>query len=200
MPAWYTSITVKLIFIRHGESEGNHFGILQGRLDYQLTNKGRKQAEETARNLETLLYGRTLIFSSDLSRAWETAVIVSESLRLPMPIPDARLRERHMGTLQNQHWTKLDKRHFESYIHTHGMESHELLTDRVNTFLDMLHDAETSHLAETIVAVTHAGLIRHLYEAILEASSENSPHVENASLHIFNVEWKGEKASVSMLR
>lgn len=51
---------------------------------------------------------RPLIFSSDLSRAWETAVIIAEELELNLPIPDHRLRERNMGILQNTHWTTVN--------------------------------------------------------------------------------------------
>ena len=100
---------MRIIFVRHGQSVGNHYGLIQGHLDFNLSDEGRKQAALTAGEIKKIIGKvRPLIFSSDLSRAWETAVIIAEELELNLPIPDHRLRERNMGILQNTHWTTVN--------------------------------------------------------------------------------------------
>jgi valyl-tRNA synthetase len=88
IPVWYDKTggihlprSRNIIFIRHGESEGNINKIYTGRTDSPLTEKGRVQAKEAAKKLK----GRTIgkIISSDLSRALETAAIISKDLGLP---------------------------------------------------------------------------------------------------------------------
>ena len=85
---------MRIIFVRHGQSVGNHYGLIQGHLDFNLSDEGRKQAALTAGEIKKIIGKvRPLIFSSDLSRAWETAVIIAEELELNLPIPDHRLRK-----------------------------------------------------------------------------------------------------------
>ncbi|EKU22162.1 phosphoglycerate mutase, partial [Nannochloropsis gaditana CCMP526] len=86
-----TSPLVVFYIIRHGESTGNRQGILQGQRDYPLTDTGRQQAQETGRRLRqdaslqdletgdvSCFFDR--IYSSDLTRAKNTAEIIVEEL------------------------------------------------------------------------------------------------------------------------
>lgn len=61
----------KLIFVRHGESDGNHLLRFIGQGDLPLTEKGRKQADLAAEYLKDEAIDA--FFASDLSRAFETA-------------------------------------------------------------------------------------------------------------------------------
>ncbi|MDR6884470.1 histidine phosphatase family protein [Bacillus sp. 3255] len=85
-------------FIRHGSTEWNKLGKLQGQLDTDLTDEGRDQA----RRLGVRLAGETWdgIISSDLKRAKETAHIISEQSGIPFIREDARLRERRYGQVE----------------------------------------------------------------------------------------------------
>jgi broad specificity phosphatase PhoE len=62
-------------FIRHGESEGNRAGLMQGRNPSTLTERGREQAREAGHWLRSR--GIQVVLSSPLARAWETAEIIS---------------------------------------------------------------------------------------------------------------------------
>lgn len=62
---------MRLILVRHGQSEGNAGGVIQGHLDFGLTDLGRRQAQATARRLQTEPVVRVL--SSPLARALQTA-------------------------------------------------------------------------------------------------------------------------------
>jgi probable phosphoglycerate mutase len=106
---------VDFYFIRHGQSEGNIAGILQGRLDYPLTAAGREQAAARGRSLQKMLAGvddsRILFYSSPLGRAVETAEIIaaqlltvrpdaspSAGIALPPPVFLDALRELDLGS------------------------------------------------------------------------------------------------------
>ncbi len=64
-------MTIELIFARHGETDNNKDGILQGHLDTPLNEKGRMDAQELARNLKDIAFSE--IYSSDLARAFNCA-------------------------------------------------------------------------------------------------------------------------------
>jgi broad specificity phosphatase PhoE len=69
--------TVDFIFMRHGESEANRDGVMQGRLPSRLTDTGREQARETGRVLSKR--PPDAVLASPLTRARETAEIIAEA-------------------------------------------------------------------------------------------------------------------------
>ena len=87
-----------LYVLRHGETEWNRIGRLQGVLDSSLTAKGTEQAKHMAKILSRNLEGQTTpkLVSSPLGRARQTADIVSAHLTIPVMF-DARLSEIDMG-------------------------------------------------------------------------------------------------------
>src|SRR5690242_8696605 len=84
-----------LLLVRHGETDWNAEGRLQGQTDRPLNEYGRRQARELAERLAG--DGVVAIYASDLSRAKETAEIVGGRLGLPVVV-DPDLRERNWGT------------------------------------------------------------------------------------------------------
>ena len=85
----------RIIVWRHGQTDWNAAGRWQGQADIPLNEWGREQARAAAPVLAC--YGITHLYSSDLSRAMETADILSELVGLPV-VRDARLREIDVGT------------------------------------------------------------------------------------------------------
>src|SRR5262252_2076150 len=84
-----------LLLVRHGETDWNAEGRLQGHTDRPLSDFGRRQA----RALADELAGDSIVavYASDLSRARETAEIVAAQLGLEVAL-DPRLREKDWGT------------------------------------------------------------------------------------------------------
>jgi probable phosphoglycerate mutase len=83
---------------RHGETDWNTAGILQGWMDVEINAEGRRQAFEMAAALAGA--GFSSICSSPLRRAAETAEIIARELGLPPPELLEGLKERNFGVIQ----------------------------------------------------------------------------------------------------
>jgi broad specificity phosphatase PhoE len=156
----------ELLLVRHGETDWNAEGRLQGHTDRPLNDYGRRQARELATTLADEHVDA--IYASDLSRAKETAEIVGERLGLPVVI-DAGLREKHWGT-----WEGLtgDER---AAIELVG-ESTEAHRDRVMAAVRRIVER---HPAQRIVVVTHGGSLRRIQAAV---NGIAEPVIDNCSV------------------
>jgi probable phosphoglycerate mutase len=92
------SRSTSICIARHGETDWNLTGTLQGWLDIPINAQGRRQAAELADVCSATGFAR--IWSSPLIRASETAEIVAETLRLPAPFLHDGLKERCFGVIQ----------------------------------------------------------------------------------------------------
>ena len=92
----------QITFLRHAESFANANGYYQGQFDFELTDKGRNQAQRLAERWckEQIQFDK--IFSSPLSRARETAEIINRALNLPLEF-DPVWMERNAGKLSGLH-------------------------------------------------------------------------------------------------
>jgi broad specificity phosphatase PhoE len=155
-----------LLLVRHGETDWNAEGRLQGHTDRPLNEYGRRQAKELAERLADEPVDA--IYASDLSRAKETAEIVGERLGLPVVI-DADLREKNWGN-----WEGLtgDER---VHVVFEG-ESTEEHRDRV---LRAVRRIVERHPGQRIVVVTHGGSLRRIQVA---AYGMALPVIDNCSV------------------
>jgi broad specificity phosphatase PhoE len=78
------SVIFHLTLLRHGESEGNFEGRHQGKADYQLTDRGRKQSQLLLERWVSESKQFNLVISSPLTRAIETAEIIAKGLNIPL--------------------------------------------------------------------------------------------------------------------
>ena len=97
-------LQVFITLVRHGETDYNLRKLTQGQLDVPLNDVGRNQATLAGIALQNLTFND--IYSSDLSRAFETAeVIVKQNVLIKQPFPitaDTLLRETCHGVFQNK--------------------------------------------------------------------------------------------------
>ena len=89
----------EFLFVRHGQTDWNVRGLLQGRSDRPLTDKGVEQANEAAHLLRGESVG--LIVSSPLARAVDTAEVISQRLNVPIQV-DSDLIERSFGRYEGR--------------------------------------------------------------------------------------------------
>ena len=89
----------RLVLLRHGQTDYNVAGRMQGHLDSMLTATGVAQAGSVAPEIAALAPDR--LISSDLRRAVDTADLVGGACGRPVKL-DARLRETHLGEWQGR--------------------------------------------------------------------------------------------------
>ena len=152
----------RILLARHGETDWNHIGRWQGHADPPLNELGRRQAAELAERLSH--DGISAIYSSDLRRASETALIVGARLGLPVT-EDAALREIDVGSWSGLTRGEVAERFPDGFARWqageigHDGETREELTERV---VGAVEDVARAHPGETVLVVTHGGAIRAL--------------------------------------
>jgi len=152
-----------LLLVRHGETDWNADGRLQGHTDRPLSDFGRRQARQLAEELaEEKL---DAIYASDLSRARETAEIVGVLLGLGVVI-DPGLREKDWGTWEGLTGVERDRVEFVG-------ESTEAHQERM---LGALRRIAERHSGGRVLVVTHGGSMRRVQTVALGMAL---PVVEN---------------------
>ncbi|OBH44093.1 glucosyl-3-phosphoglycerate phosphatase [Mycobacterium mantenii] len=168
----------RLIMLRHGQTEFNAGSRMQGQLDSQLSELGRAQAIAAAEVLGKLQ--PLLIVSSDLHRAYDTAVRLGELTGLPIRV-DQRLRETHLGDWQGLTHTEVDTQapgarlawREDATWAPHGGESRVDVAARSVPLVTELVSGEPewgdpNGPDRPVVLVAHGGLIAALSAALLK--------------------------------
>ncbi len=175
IPVWYclqcgqieTNIDIKSrwFILRHGQSEWNSAGIVQGQSDgNSLTSKGVEQARQAAAKLKS--HHIDLVISSDLKRAAETASIIAEIVGAKV-VCDKRLRERHMGTLQGKLKNEVESDYLESIKgYTTKSEGGESFEDIEKRAWEAFREHQVAYKGKNIVVVTHGGIILALNKKV----------------------------------
>lgn len=88
---------MNIVFVRHGATMWNLTGKWQGSMDIELSDLGREQAVNAAKNLK--LEDFSIIYSSPKSRALETANIIASETSKKI-IVDSRIAERNLGLFE----------------------------------------------------------------------------------------------------
>lgn len=185
---------VEIVLVRHGETSFNASRIIQGHVDAELNDVGREQACVVAQHLSREhKFGAA--YSSDLKRASETAQIISIACNLSEVVQDPGLRERNLGDLQGmtlQDSAKLKPQAYKDFLSRNfdqeiqgGGESINQLHKRCTSTLQKI---AMKHIGETVVVVTHGGVIRELYKHAVPGQSPTKKVVNTSinTLHISN--------------
>lgn len=163
-------MSTSFIILRHGETVENASGRWQGQLDGSLTVLGEAQANAAGRRLAA--YVIDALYASDLGRTRRTAQLIAEHTGHAIRL-DARLRERHFGIFQGltveemaamhpQDWEANNRR--DPDYAPPGGESVQQLCQRSLACLDELTQR---HEGETVLVVTHGGVLICLLRTVL---------------------------------
>jgi len=145
--------------VRHGETDWNISGILQGWIDVPINETGRRQARELAAAFAGT--GFASVWTSPLIRSSETAEIVAGLLGLPAPGVHAGLKERHFGAVQGVPKAELGETNEvllqqilrrNPAAHFEEGETMDAFADRV---LGALLEIGTRHAGERVLVITH---------------------------------------------
>lgn len=181
---------LRLLLVRHGETDWNQQMRFQGQTDIPLNAKGIEQAETIARRLRN--EPLQAIYSSDLQRAMQTAQIVAKYHEL-RPIPEPNLRELSYGVwegmsrdeIMQSEWAELFERYRKDSLRHRppGAEYPEQIMERCR---QVLHRLRKQHDQGTVCVVGHGGSLRALLCVALSAPLETFRHIrlDNASLSV----------------
>ncbi len=189
---------VRVIFVRHGEAEGNIDRVFHGHHDSNLTENGRIQAQLTAKFLEDYKIDR--IYSSDLTRTADTAGYIAEKQGIKEIIKDKDLREINGGKWENIPWSELPGLFPEEYslwekdiglAHLPGGESTLQLQKRAAAVVERI---VSENEGKTVCIVTHGTVLKSLlclWRNVPIKEMQNLPWFDNASVTIIDYEENG---------
>ena len=144
-------MSTTLAIIRHGQTEENVRGLLQGHMPGHLTAEGIAAAEALARRLATEHFD--VLLCSDLARAQQTAQIIARHTGL-VPQPSPLFRERDQGP-----WTGRPAAEVRGLPLPEGMERQAQLYDRARRVLDTI---ARTFPGRRVLLVTHGFFARFI--------------------------------------
>jgi uncharacterized phosphatase len=168
-----------LYLVRHGETDWNAQRRIQGSTDIPLNAMGRSQASTTGRLLARREWDG--IYSSPLSRAFETASIIAAEIGLGRPITIDAIVERNYGAAEGLNWEQIE-RQFPGDAPVPGRETHPEVAERVIPALTAL---ATSRPGTALIVVTHGGVIRSVLNSVDPDVAHGS--ITNGSIHSFEL-------------
>lgn len=172
----------ELIVVRHGQTEWNLAGRVQGTNDSPLTTLGRAQARDHAVRLGALMPRPERIISSPLGRARATAVLISSHLECSVEYSEA-LRERSVGVLEGR--THAWVAEHEPALHADKQArpwrwrppQGESLADVEMRLRPFLHDLLLRSF-QRLVLVTHSALVRPLFRELLQLDPDMAADID----------------------
>lgn len=176
-----------LTLIRHGQTDWNLARRIQGSTDIPLNETGRADARTAAGRLEGVTHHS--IYASPLKRARETAEIISESLGLGSPVLVPDIREREFGEGEGMLVSEYIEKYGDWQSPVPGAETLDGVAERALVALDAIaRDARrrSAPLAESVIVVTHGGVIRSLIDHVSGGTLPRVGEVlANGSVHRF---------------
>ena len=193
-----------IIYItRHGETEWNAEGRIQGHTDVPLSERGREQAQMLARRLSNVSIDAA--YSSDLARAAETARVALVERDIPITFTQ-ELREYSKGVFEGL--TEAEYRDAYPELYEPSMENNldfappngETIRDTSARLARIVQRVKRDHLDENVLLVGHGGSLRagivSLLELPLEANWKFAMHncsltviytyPDNCVMHLYN--------------
>ena len=192
-----------LLIVRHGETEWNAEGRIQGHTDIGLSENGAQQA----RSLGQRLADRQIdvAYSSDLKRTSETARLALGHRNVVLN-ETPRLREYHKGIFEGMTLTEIQTQfpdEYPKYLEkdlSYAPEGGETTRDVSTRMASIIQEIKAKHLDETVLVVSHGGALRAAMVSLLGMPLEGNwsfvfgncgltmvdTFADNAVLRLFN--------------
>jgi broad specificity phosphatase PhoE len=165
----YHKIMLRIYVVRHGQNQDNADGILNGHRDQPLTDIGITQAHETADKLYSIGIQFDKVYTSPLMRAYKTAEIITDTLRLPKPEIMPELIERNFGVMTGKKQSQvvelcspdiLKTDMITYFLNPEGAETFPQLLDRAKRALTHI---VAQHAEGDLLLVTHGDFGKMIY-------------------------------------
>lgn len=166
--------------VRHGLTDWNVLGKIQGQTDIPLNDAGKQQAQLLANRLKHELYTFDGVISSGLCRAQETARIITKTLHIPLLEPDIGLRERAYGLIEGTTPEEREQRWGVNWRQRElGQENDVVLQQRA---MATLHSIASRFEGQDLLLVTHGGWLAQLFAVLFGGKFQG--HIANLSYSI----------------
>jgi len=194
---WY----MEILLIRHGQSQANLEGIVQGNMDSPLSATGIQQARKLQQFLPQT-YDH--IYSSPLRRALDTALLAMDlAENSPVLTLDPRLEEIGFGGLQGISYKKVPfpredvKMHlsmvFDKFQEQYGAESLANFFTRTRRAFDDIVTQMVLHQHRRVLVFCHGGVLRSILQHYLQLTSGRFDNTEIARLQLTKMGWQLER-------
>jgi len=189
-------VITRLILVRHGETEGNLSQVWHGALDAPLTPRGRAQVDATAARLAQLHDGRPIdhLYVSPLPRAQSTAAAIAWATGLMAEVDDG-LREFSIGDWEGRSFRDLREMEdlwgrweADPHFAPPNGESPSTFNSRV---VEAAQRLVAQHPGETLVAVTHGGVIGNLLASFVGDGPGDWRRFDPPNCSISILDWNG---------
>jgi len=188
-------IVFSVTAVRHGQAASNDIerGVVHGNSESPLTEEGKRQAAKVAESLRNEVFDA--VYSSDLSRAYDTALAIVGADRGHTIETEPLLRERDFGRFENAPWSvfkqAVAKAGCESpkdwyKFEDESMESLDRVEDRAGTFLKKLFQRSASEWGDRnedvkILVASHGIFIKRLVIRLSKMGKGDLPSPEDLS-------------------
>lgn len=188
---------MNLLVIRHGESEADLLNVIEGRADFELTKRGKKQAMAMSKWVNDN-FKIDKIIASPLKRAKQTASYLSDATVIPVEYEED-LMEFQNGLIAGLTREEADIKYPKPkirYPHTkiYGMESDLEFRFRAETILSKI--LNENDINSTIAIVAHGGIINMLYRSFLQLPINTNMHISTGDTGIHRWYYDEEKRVV----
>ncbi len=161
---------MKVLFIRHGESEDDVENRYGGWADFPLTDKGRAQISDQVVNLQSLGVNFEKIFTSPLVRALQSAKLLSIQMRIPYEILEYVKERNTYGILTGMRKSYAKQKYpdqvelLDDDKYVDGSERYEDLTARVKKSVSLINQSGYNN----VIVITHGNYLKCLFAEVFK--------------------------------
>ncbi|WP_250674746.1 histidine phosphatase family protein [Paraclostridium ghonii] len=181
---------MKVYITRHGETDWNVKGKMQGCKDSNLTEQGKKEALNLGNRLKDIKID--YIYTSPLTRAYDTALLIKGNRDIPIGTYE-NLKEMNFGIWEGMYSDDV-AREYENEYYKFWNEPHLYTSTGGETFEELikrvkitLNDITNQNKGEDILLVTHSIIIKAIYSIIKKYELKdfwNPPYIKNTCVTI----------------
>lgn len=188
---------MKVILVRHAQTQWNRAGMIQGQQDSPVTERGERETAALLAALKDEGYAAESVFSSPLARARSMGEQLAALFQAPLVI-DAALMEQSFGGYEGLSTQKLQAEADALFAHDAafcppGGESLAQAVERMLAFLQLQH---TRAAHKTICVVCHGLVTQGLLALLKEGSLENFARYAQPNASYAVLEMAEEKCEV----
>lgn len=193
---------MRIFLVRHGQTDDNIKNLMQGWKDTPLNETGKSQANQLISFFETQKID--IIYSSDLSRAYETARIIAKSLNKQVFL-DKQLREMYLGSWEGHSWQEIEAE-FSYFLGKPENEKNALNIHSGESYIEFqLRSFEVfkkivkNHTSKNIMIVTHGGVIREIIARIMKINQTQKDAIPIRNCSVSMIEYNKDKDQYSII-